>query len=64
MKFLSMPKKVLKMGKILGINLPKILLFQFWSISGFEDIPKLDLECCKVQKYGIYDEKQTGFILL
>ena len=52
------------MGKFLVLVPKTILLFQFWSISGFEDIPKLDLECCKVQKYGIYDEKRTGFILL
>ena len=42
------PKKALKMVKFL-VSVPNtMLLFQFWSISSFEDIPMLDLKCCKV----------------
>ena len=38
------------MGKFLVLVQKTILLFKFWLISGFEDIPKLDIKCCKVYK--------------
>ena len=47
-KYCVRPKKGSENAETLVLVPKPILLFQLWSISGFEYIPKLDPKCCNV----------------